>query len=321
MVNSERSYLLPATILIVLVCRILSYTWGLSVDIPLQETVDLWGTIPFLWQTIATFGVALGLSFLAVRFSTYYLLLQDGAFRPLVFYLLLLLGTQQAFFSLKPFTFLILLLLGLYFSLFGTYNRESAPHKALNMGLSIGASTLLWSPFLLLMPFVLLQFYSMKSLSPRNLIAFFLGLFLPLWIFVPFLLLPDVEDYAISNMNLMKEWGFSYSFGRASGFSWLYPVLLLSLYLISFAHLQLSYTAEKVVGRNYLFALSSVGFYLLILSAVMPAATEGLLYLSVLPISILAARLLTKQKRRMANLLAMLSAFAFLASFLLSVFF
>ncbi len=313
---------MPVTILIALVCRMLSYAWGLSADISLQEcSLPLFGTIPFLWQTVISFAIGLVASFIAVRFSAFYLLLHEGGFRPFAFLMILLLNTHQVFFPMQPYSLSILLLIVLFFCLFGTYGRNNIPPKMLNVGFCVGLSAVLWSPSLLLAPFVLIQFYLMKSLSFKNLIAFFFGLLLPLWCCLPLLVLAGQEQFVIDNMTLLTRWGFSYRISQMTAWGGLYPALLSVLYLISFVHLQLTYTSEKVIARIYFFSLLCAGCYMLLLSAVMPAASEGFVYLATFPVSVHAARFLNSLNRRVANILIPFTFLVFLSSFLLSSFF
>ena len=226
--------------MIALVCRMLSYAWGFSADISLQEcSLPLFGTIPFLWQTVISFAIGLVASFIAVRFSAFYLLLHEGGFRSFAFLMILLLNTHQVFFPMQPYSLSILLLIVLFFCLFGTYGRNNIPPKMLNVGFCVGLSAVLWSPSLLLAPFVLIQFYLMKSLSFKNLIAFFFGLLLPLWCCLPLLVLAGQGQFVIDNMTLLTRWGFSYRISQMTAWGGLYPALLSVLYLISFVHLQL----------------------------------------------------------------------------------
>ncbi|KGL47079.1 DUF6427 family protein [Porphyromonas gulae] len=322
MTRAERTYLVPATILIALLCRILSYAWGLSADIPPSgDSFSFFGTIPSLWQSMGSFAIGLIGSFIAVRFSAFYLLLHEGGLKLFAFLMILLLNTHQAFFSIQPYSLSILLFVALLFCLFGTYGYSNIPRKTLNVGFCIGLSAVLWSPSLLLVPFMLIQLYPMKSLSFKNLLAFFFGLFLPLWCCLPLFLLLGEEQYIIDNLNLLSQWGFSYPTSHVSAWKWLYPSLLLALYLISFVYLQLTYTREKVIARIYFFSLLCAGCYMLLLSAVMPAASDGFLYLATFPISVHGARFLYSQSRRPANILISLILLAFPISLFVSSFF
>lgn len=245
-----------------LVCRILSYAWGFSAYTSSNLESISYLSIPYIWQFVLNFFILLLSAFGIARFSSFYLSWNEEKIRHFFFLMLLLLSTNPIFFPIQSYSILIIPFFLFVFSFSPTYGSNKSHFKFLDIGVCIGASTLIWSPFLLLIPLAVFQFYSAKSFSLKNIVAFFLGIFLPFWILSPLLLLPDIKLFFFDNLKLLLDWDFSFPSTRVASFTWLYPFIEILLYLIAVIHLQLTYTKESVeVGFFFLIFLISLYIY------------------------------------------------------------
>ena len=72
---------------------------------------------------------------------------------------------------------------------FGTYQDTHQPRVSLFIGLLVGVLSLVSPVYLLLVPVIIWGQYHLRSIAWRPIIALLIGVILPLWLFVPVLLL------------------------------------------------------------------------------------------------------------------------------------
>ena len=179
------------------------------------------------------------------------------------------------------------------FTSFGGEGREEQPIPYLITGLLIGTLALLHPIYLLITPLVITTQYILRLATLRNILATLLGLFLPAWLLLPFLLLLFEQGELNNYLAYLYEQFLDFTptqFPAISGISLTYVLLLSILLALGCLLYRRSFGREKIRQRGMIGALQLDAFLLIGFSFIFGAHASELLTLSVIPLSLLLAR-------------------------------
>jgi len=187
----------------------------------------------------------------------------------------------------------LLLMTLILFTSFGGEGREEQPIPYLITGLLIGTLALVHPIYLLITPLVITTQYILRLATLRNILATLLGLFLPAWLLLPFLLLLCDQGELNNYLAYLYEQFLDFTptqFPAISGISLTYVLLLSILLALGCLLYRRSFGREKIRQRGMIGALQLDAFLLIGFSFIFGAHASELLTLSVIPLSLLLAR-------------------------------
>lgn len=122
-----------------------------------------------------------GGAFLLHRASYAMVLIRENTRLPLLFYILLI-STNLSFLPIKSTSFGVFFLILALYELFTAYHDTGAWGKAFNVGLLLGAGSLLWTQLLWFLPVFWIGMYIFMSLGGRTLFATLAGVIAVYWL-------------------------------------------------------------------------------------------------------------------------------------------
>lgn len=122
-----------------------------------------------------------GGAFLLHRASYSLVLIRKSTRLPLLFYVLLI-STNLSFLPIKPTSFGVFFLILALYELFASYHDTEAWSKAFNIGLLLGAGSLLWTHLLWFLPAFWIGMYILMSLGGRTFFATLTGVIAVYWL-------------------------------------------------------------------------------------------------------------------------------------------
>lgn len=191
--RSTKSRSITSNRVLALVLTACALCWGAcyidSVGYPVtdKETVTpLWNALcgmlkgkteAYLLGMLLTAGGA----FMLHRASYSMVLIRENTRLTLLFYVLLI-STNLSFLPIKPTTFGVFFLILALYELFSSYHDSEARSKAFNVGLLLGAGSLLWIQLLWFLPVFWIGMYIFLSLGWRTFFATLVGVIAVYWL-------------------------------------------------------------------------------------------------------------------------------------------
>ena len=114
--------------------------------------------------------------------NSIFALIRSRSLFPLLFFLLLEGSNPSLTSTLNLGNLLSFILILSLFTLFSSYQKEQTQRHAFGLSLYIGFGTLLWSPFIYLIPIFWIGMYQMRSLTGKTFVATLLGLITVGWL-------------------------------------------------------------------------------------------------------------------------------------------
>ena len=204
----------------------------------------------------------------------------------------------------RPLLALIFQLLILLLS-FGTYQDTHQPRVSLFIGLLVGVLSLVSPVYLLLVPVIIWGQYHLRSIAWRPIIALLIGVILPLWLFVPVLLLMGngaLQAYGAFALRafplpMPQELKSFEAVPLAS-----YAVVLVTFF-VGYLLYRRRYYRESVRHRDLFSTMQLYPLVLLLAVPFVAGESAALLQLTLLPIAFLIARGMGMLPQRMALVL------------------
>ena len=257
-----------------------SLPWGILLSQPSTLAARLGALVPIL------------LSYLVIVYLSERDILLGKPEHPVALLFLTTLAISLPGLSLLKSSSLLLMTLILFTS-FGGEGREEQPIPYLITGLLIGTLALVHPIYLLITPLVITTQYILRLATLRNILATLLGLFLPAWLLLPFLLLLCDQGELNNYLGYLYERFLDFTptqFPAISGISLTYVLLLSILLALGCLLYRRSFGREKIRQRGMIGALQLNAFLLIGFSFIFGAHASELLTLSVIPLSLLLAR-------------------------------
>ncbi|GAD04600.1 hypothetical protein PORCRE_290 [Porphyromonas crevioricanis JCM 15906] len=184
--------------------------------------------------------------------------------------------------------------------LLGAYHTDEGSITIASSGLLFGFSVPLWPPVLYTLPLWFLFLYLLRSVTPRQIVAFLFGMFLSWWLALPLLFFSKARAFLLEGWMRMSNWAFpSEAFNTYTLIShWIYPLILLSSLLWAISATHLTVRKEKVRIRSFFAILTVWPLYLLPFYLFLPKESAGMLYLSLLPSAVLLAKAIETVAKR-----------------------
>ena len=142
---------------------------------------DSWKLSPLSCNIINTVIILFG-ALLLQRMNSIFALIRSRSLFPLLFFLLLEGSNPSLTSTLNLGNLLSFILILSLFTLFSSYQKEQTQRHAFGLSLYIGFGTLLWSPFIYLIPIFWIGMYQMRSLTGKIFVASLLGLITAGWV-------------------------------------------------------------------------------------------------------------------------------------------
>ena len=261
------------------------------------------------WVQLAILGAS---AYLMVEMSNNNALLRVRS-RLVTTVFLLFSSCFPAYFSSLPGAVVTLCFIVSLLLMFQTYQRPDAAGLMFYAYLSIGIASLFWVQSFLFVPlFWLLSLTQLQSFSLRTWMASLLGLFVPYWFAIPWILYHERFGQVIDHFALLSDFSHTFDYTLFSLGDKLTIILTLILFVHAFLHFKSRSFEDRIRIRQLyeFFAWTTLAVAILMLTY--PQFYDPLMRIALICVSPFVAHFFTLTHSRITNL-------TFIASCILTV--
>ena len=270
----------------------------------------LWGITSQTWDELGSLAIIVLTGYLMIEINTAFSLIRTRTTFPISIYWYLM--TSLSF--LHPFEwthFIPLLFILAIFQLFYSYESRSASASIFHSFLFIGIGSLIFPPFIYLIPLLFLSTISFRSLNIKSFLAGLLGLVTPYWFlfghafyheqmhlfytpFKQFFHFYPIDYYSIPS-HILISWGIT-----------------TTLLIISSIHYAMVSYQDKTRTRINLSFIAISSIWTALFIALQPQHINVLLPIQLIGTSFLTAHLFTLTRNRFTNIFFLVVFFVFI---------